>query len=104
MLEAHKDGIFVAPGIGILYAMLNEAEPWGITRKKAIEWATRSNGRCVESLRKMHKRGIRVLPAATTASRSRRMAECARPRVLRAVTWALRRWRRCVSATRLGAE
>ena len=43
--------------------MLNEAEPWGITRKKAIdmgyeiEWAA-----AVESLRKMHKRGIRVLP------------------------------------------
>jgi imidazolonepropionase-like amidohydrolase len=63
MLEANKSKHFVAPGIGILYAMLNEAEPWGITRKKAIdmgyeiEWAA-----AVESLRKMHKRGIRVLP------------------------------------------
>jgi imidazolonepropionase-like amidohydrolase len=63
MLEANKARHFVAPGIGILYAMLNEAEPWGITRKKAIdmgyeiEWAA-----AVESLRKMHKRGIRVLP------------------------------------------
>jgi imidazolonepropionase-like amidohydrolase len=63
MLEANKDRHFVAPGIAIIHAMLNEAEPWGITRKKAIdmgyeiEWAA-----ACESLRKMHKRGIRVLP------------------------------------------
>ena len=31
MLEAAKDRVFVAPGIAILYAMLNEAEPFGIT-------------------------------------------------------------------------
>jgi imidazolonepropionase-like amidohydrolase len=63
MLEARKDRHFVAPGIAILYAMLNEAEGWGITRAKAvsmgyqIEWDA-----ALESLSKMHKRGIRVLP------------------------------------------
>jgi imidazolonepropionase-like amidohydrolase len=63
MLEAAKDRVFVAPGIAILYAMLNEAEAYGITRAKAeamgyqIEWDT-----ALESLSKMHKRGIRVLP------------------------------------------
>jgi imidazolonepropionase-like amidohydrolase len=63
MLEEAKDRIFVAPGIAILYAMLNESEPWGITRAKAtemgyqIEWDA-----ALESLSKMHKRGIRVLP------------------------------------------
>ena len=31
MLEAAKDRVFVAPGIAILYAMLHEAEPWGIS-------------------------------------------------------------------------
>jgi imidazolonepropionase-like amidohydrolase len=62
-LEARKDRVFVAPGIAILYALLNEAEPWGITRAKAeamgyeIEWEA-----ALGSLRKMHKRGIRVLP------------------------------------------
>jgi imidazolonepropionase-like amidohydrolase len=62
MLEAAKDRIFVAPGIAILYAMLNEAEPWGITRAKAeamgyqIEWDA-----ALESLSKMHKRGVRIL-------------------------------------------
>ncbi len=73
MLEAAKDRVFVAPGIAILYAMLYEAEPWGHHKAMAtqmgyqLEWDT-----ALESLAKMHKRGIRVLPAATTASPSRR--------------------------------
>ena len=55
--------MFVAPGIAILSAMLNEAEAYGITKAKAtamgyqVEW----DAAC-ESLRRMHKRGIRVLP------------------------------------------
>ena len=63
MLEAAKDRVFVAPGIAIIYAMLNEAEPWGITKAKATamgyqhEWDA-----ALESLRAMHKRGIRILP------------------------------------------
>ena len=63
MLEAARDRVFVAPGIAILYAMLNEAEAWGITRAKAeamgyqIEWDA-----ALESLKAMHKRGVRVLP------------------------------------------
>jgi imidazolonepropionase-like amidohydrolase len=63
MLEAAKDRIFVAPGIAIILAMLYEAEPWGITHAKAVsmgylrEWEAAQ-----ESLRAMHKRGIRILP------------------------------------------
>jgi imidazolonepropionase-like amidohydrolase len=63
MLEAAKDRVFVAPGIAIIYAMLNEAEAWGITRAKATaagyqhEWEA-----ALESLRAMHKRGVRILP------------------------------------------
>ena len=63
MLEAAKDHVFVAPGIAILYAMLHEAEAFGVTNAMArdmgyqIEW----DAAC-ESLSKMHKRGIRVLP------------------------------------------
>jgi imidazolonepropionase-like amidohydrolase len=62
MLEAQRDKVFVAPGIGILHAMLNEAEPWGITRAKAVamgyerEWEA-----AIESLKAMHKRGVRIL-------------------------------------------
>jgi imidazolonepropionase-like amidohydrolase len=63
MLEGNKDKHFVAPGIAILYAMLNEAERWGITRAKAVDMGYQVEWEAaVESLRKMHKRGIRVLP------------------------------------------
>jgi imidazolonepropionase-like amidohydrolase len=63
MLEANKDKHFVAPGIAILYAMLNEAEKWGITRAKAVDMGYQVEwDAALESLRKMHKRGIRVLP------------------------------------------
>jgi len=63
MLEAAKDRIFVAPGIAILYAMLHEAEPFGVTNAMAvkmgyqIEWDA-----ALESLKAMHRRGVRVLP------------------------------------------
>jgi imidazolonepropionase-like amidohydrolase len=65
--------------------MLNEAEPWGITRKKAIdmgyeiEWAARWNrcARCTSAASACCRRRLWL-------SRSRRTAECARPGVLRA--------------------
>jgi imidazolonepropionase-like amidohydrolase len=63
MLEAAKDRVFVVPGIGIIHALLHEASQWGITPAKAaamgyqIEWDA-----ALESLSKMHKRGVRVLP------------------------------------------
>jgi imidazolonepropionase-like amidohydrolase len=63
MLEEARDRVFVAPGLAILYAMLNESAPWGISNAKAvsmgyqIEWDA-----AIESLRAMHRRGVRVLP------------------------------------------
>jgi imidazolonepropionase-like amidohydrolase len=63
MLEANKDKHYVAPGMGILIAMLEHAAPYGITRQKAIEMGYEIElAAAVESLKKMHRRGIRVLP------------------------------------------
>jgi len=63
MLEAAKDRIFVAPGIAIILAMLYEAEPWGITHAKAVQMGyMREWEAAQESLRAMHKRGVRILP------------------------------------------
>ncbi len=63
MLEATRDKHFVAPGIGILHAMLYEAEPWGISRARAMDMGYEVElAAAAESLRKMHRRGIRVLP------------------------------------------
>jgi imidazolonepropionase-like amidohydrolase len=63
MLEAAKDRVFVAPGIAILYAMLHEAEAWGITNAKAVAMGyQREWDAAIESLKAMHRRGVRVLP------------------------------------------
>ncbi len=63
MLESVKHRVFVAPGIAILYAMLNEAEPWGITKAMATDMGYQHEwDAALESLQKMHKRGIRILP------------------------------------------
>ena len=63
MLEAAKDRVFVAPGIAILYAMLYEAEPWGITHEKAVAMGYQTEwDAALESLKAMHRRGVRVLP------------------------------------------
>ena len=63
LLEAAKDTVFVAPGIAILYAMLHEAEPWGITKAMATDMGYQDEwDHAIESLRAMHKRGVRVLP------------------------------------------
>ena len=87
MLEAAKDRVFVAPGIAILYAMLHEAEAYGITHEKAvamgyqIEWDA-----ALESLQG-HAQARRAR-AARRRLRLRLHAalpERARPRVLRQV-------------------
>ncbi|MDP3224615.1 MAG: amidohydrolase family protein, partial [Rubrivivax sp.] len=63
MMEAARDRIFVAPGIAILYALLNESEPFGITHDMAVGWGYQEEwDAALDSLSKMHKRGIRVLP------------------------------------------
>ncbi|KQP49401.1 amidohydrolase family protein [Pseudorhodoferax sp. Leaf274] len=63
LLEAAKDQVFVAPGIAILYAMLHEAEPFGITHQMAVDMGYQDEwDNAIASLRAMHRRGIRVLP------------------------------------------
>jgi imidazolonepropionase-like amidohydrolase len=63
MLEAVKHEVFVAPGIAILYAMLHEAEAFGVTHEQAVEMGYQEEwDAALESLSRMHKRGIRVLP------------------------------------------
>ncbi len=62
-LEAVKHEVFVAPGIAILYALLHEAEAFGFTHQKAVEMGYQEEwDAALESLSRMHKRGIRVLP------------------------------------------
>ncbi|MCS6921617.1 MAG: amidohydrolase family protein [Elioraea sp.] len=63
MLEANKHKHFVAPGIAWLINTSFHAAEWGITPEIAKNMGYhRELEIACESLRKMHKRGIRVLP------------------------------------------
>src|SRR5229473_423949 len=63
MLEANKDKHFVAPGIAWLINTSYHAAEWGITPDIAKTMGYhRELEIAVESLKKMHKRGIRILP------------------------------------------
>ena len=61
MLEANKDKHFVAPGIAWLINTARHAEQWGIKpgSKVAMRYE-RELEMCVETMKKMHRRGIRV--------------------------------------------
>jgi imidazolonepropionase-like amidohydrolase len=63
LLEANKHRVFVAPGIGILVALLHEASAYGFTHQDAVNLGYEIElNAAIESLKKMHKRGVRVLP------------------------------------------
>lgn len=61
-LEAVKDKHFVAPGLAWLINTARNAEPWGIKPGTPITIAyERELEMAVDTMQKMHKRGIRVL-------------------------------------------
>lgn len=63
MLEANKDKHFVAPGLSWLVNTSFHAAKWGITPEAARNMGYhRELEIAIESLKKMHKRGIRILP------------------------------------------
>jgi imidazolonepropionase-like amidohydrolase len=63
LLEGVKDRVFVAPGLSVIIKLLNEGTRYGIPPEKAraMGYQAELDAAC-ESLRAMHKRGIRVLP------------------------------------------
>ena len=63
MLEAAKDKHFVAPGLGWLINTSYHAAAWGITpdQARAMGYHRELEVAC-ETLKKMHRRGIRILP------------------------------------------
>ena len=61
MLEANKDKHFVAPGIAWLINTARSAEQWGIKPgSKVAMLYERELEMCIETMKKMHRRGIRV--------------------------------------------
>ncbi len=63
MLEANKDKHFVAPGLAWLINTSFHASEWGITPAIAKDMGYhREMENAIDSLKKMHRRGIRILP------------------------------------------
>ena len=64
MLEAKKDTIFVAPAAGIMYATAQgEGAKWGIGKDHPVAiYFARELEMCVENMKKLRKRGLRILP------------------------------------------
>ena len=54
--------VFVAPGLSVIFKLLYEGTPYGITRPKHAGWLRRRARRCNGIDEGEHKRGIRVLP------------------------------------------
>lgn len=63
LMEKRKDEIFVAPGLNWLYATLNEASAFGYPREVAVAHGYEAElEAAIEGVKRMKKRGIRVLP------------------------------------------
>jgi imidazolonepropionase-like amidohydrolase len=63
LLEANKDKHFVAPGLAWLYQTCYGAADWGIDSERAAEMGYfRELEHAIDGAKKMHRRGIRVLP------------------------------------------
>jgi imidazolonepropionase-like amidohydrolase len=63
MMEAHKDRIFVAPGLSVIIRLLYEGEVVGVTNDIAKRMGYELElEAAVNSMKAMLKRGIRVLP------------------------------------------
>jgi imidazolonepropionase-like amidohydrolase len=63
LLEAHKDQLFVAPAVGLLWARTHEAEAFGVTREVAERMGAPAGLERTQRLYpQLRRRGIRVLP------------------------------------------
>ena len=63
MLEANKDKHFVAPGISIIVKLLFQGDEIGISHAKAVAMGYEEEFEAAtNTLKEMHRRGIRVLP------------------------------------------
>jgi imidazolonepropionase-like amidohydrolase len=60
-LEAARDRVFVGPALGITYNLSQAAGQWGVTAERSRDFE-RELAVSVETIGRMRKRGIRVLP------------------------------------------
>ena len=95
LLEANRDWCFVVPALGLTYQACYAASEWGLTPEMARERGLLDELEVsVETMGRMRKRGIRVLPAATTDSPGTRTGRMRATCCCSSTCSASRRWRR----------
>jgi imidazolonepropionase-like amidohydrolase len=105
MLEAHKDKVFVAPGLSVILRLLYDGAEWGIDNAKAVAMGYEEELHASEkSLRAMHKRGIRVLPGGDYGFAWARHGENARDLEYLVRYAGMTPMESLIAATRFGAQ
>ena len=102
-LEAARDRVFVGPALGITHALCHAGGNWGVTpeRSRAFERELEAS---VESVARMRKRGIRVLPGGDYGFPFTPHGTYARDLALFVKTLGFSPTETLVAATRLGGE
>jgi imidazolonepropionase-like amidohydrolase len=102
-LEAARDRVFVGPALGITHALCHADGHWGVTpeRSRAFERELEAS---VETVARMRKRGIRVLPGGDYGFVYTPHGTYARDLALFVKTLGFSPTETLVAATRLGGE
>jgi imidazolonepropionase-like amidohydrolase len=63
LLEANRERVYVAPGLSVIIKLLYEGEQWGFSPAKSRALGYEDElAAVIESMRAMHRRGVRILP------------------------------------------
>ena len=105
LLEANRDWCFVVPALGLTYQSCYAASEWGLTPEKACERGLlRELEISVDTMGRMRKRGIRVLPGGDYGFAWNPHGTYARDLLLFVDVLGFTPMETLVAATRLGGE
>jgi len=102
-LEAARDRVFVGPALGLTYNLSQAAGQWGITRERARAFE-QELAVSIETVARMRKRGIRVLPGGDYGFTATPHGTYARDLWLFVELLGFSPMETIVAATRLGGE
>jgi imidazolonepropionase-like amidohydrolase len=105
MLEAHKNRIFVSPGLSVIVKLLHDGDQVGISHAKALQMGYGEEIEAAEhGLRAMHKRGVKILPGGDYGFAWAKHGENANDLQYLVKYAGMTNMEALVSATKLGGE
>jgi imidazolonepropionase-like amidohydrolase len=105
LLQARRDRVFVGPALGLTYQACYAASEWGFTPEKAREFGlVRELEVAAETMGRMRKRGIRVLPGGDYGFAWNPHGTYARDLLLFVDVLGFSPMETLVAATRMGGE